>query len=101
VDAAASAPRLDAAKYRKAGLGLYPQAREAAPRDPVYLTRLAWVLRRLDEPGRAGVLLREALRINPNYGDAQLQLAEALYESGQYAEAEQAFDAYLRRSRGR
>jgi cellulose synthase/poly-beta-1,6-N-acetylglucosamine synthase-like glycosyltransferase/tetratricopeptide (TPR) repeat protein len=64
--------------------------------DAVYLTRLAWVLRRVKELDRAVAALEQALERDPESRPIRLQLAEVLYEKGAYAQAEKHFQVLLK-----
>jgi predicted Zn-dependent protease len=88
--AAAAAPSLDG-RYRKLLLDLYDRTIADPPRDPLFLSRLAQALRNLKEPDKAVVLLRRAVRLDPGSRPLKLQLAESLYDAGQYADARRYF----------
>jgi tetratricopeptide (TPR) repeat protein len=89
IDAASSALKLPE-EYKP--LVLYIEGRTSADsHDPVYLSRLAWVLRRLHEPGQAVGLLQRALALEESSRSLKLQLAETLLEMGRYADAERYF----------
>jgi tetratricopeptide (TPR) repeat protein len=94
IDAAAGAADLDAS-YRDVAVAVYDQVRAMKAPDPVLLSRLAWVLRRLKENDKAVALLREALERAPGARPVRLQLAEALYDAGRYAESERLFQSLL------
>jgi tetratricopeptide (TPR) repeat protein len=66
-------------------------------RDITFLTRLAWVLRRLKEPGQCVVLLKGALALAPHSRSIRLQLAEVLYEKGAYREADKHYKVLLKK----
>ena len=52
--------------------------RTSDSKDPVYLTRLAWVMRRLKEPAKAVAMLQKALVLDPGKREVKRHLAEAL-----------------------
>jgi tetratricopeptide (TPR) repeat protein len=93
--AAAAAPSLDA-RARKLVRDLYDRTVADPPRDPLFLSRLAQALRSLKEPDKAVVLLRRAVRIDPDSRPLKLLLAETLYDAGVYADAERYFLDVLR-----
>jgi tetratricopeptide (TPR) repeat protein len=95
VDAAASAAKLDAPQVQTA-LRIYEAQRKNPWKDAVYLTRLAWVLRRSGEFNKATELLRDALDLEPESRIVRIQLAETLYECGLHEEAEKHFKQLLR-----
>jgi predicted Zn-dependent protease len=95
IDAAASAKTLPAAAHQTV-LHIYEQTRRATPKEPVFLARLAWVLRRVKEPQKGTALLQQALALDPGSRTLRLQLAEGLYEAGAYEEAEKHFQVLLR-----
>jgi cellulose synthase/poly-beta-1,6-N-acetylglucosamine synthase-like glycosyltransferase/tetratricopeptide (TPR) repeat protein len=95
VAAAAAAPSLDR-RYRKTLLGLATKTlADKTSTDPQFLSRLAQALRTLDEPARAATLLRRAVKADPTSRTLKLQLAQALYDAGRYAEARRYFRALL------
>jgi predicted Zn-dependent protease/cellulose synthase/poly-beta-1,6-N-acetylglucosamine synthase-like glycosyltransferase len=96
IDAAASA-RAVPASARKAVVHIYEQVRGSESEDPVFLGRLAWVLRRVKELKRSSALLRQALAREPRSRGLRLRLAETLYEAGHYREAEAHFKALLKK----
>jgi predicted Zn-dependent protease len=95
VDAAASARELPAGPHRRLLLLIAGQTRGAG-RDPVFLARLSWVMRRLGEKARSVALLRAALARDPASREVRTRLAEALQAAGQYAEAERHYEYLLR-----
>ncbi|HMF11837.1 MAG TPA: tetratricopeptide repeat protein, partial [Gemmataceae bacterium] len=95
VDAAASAKTLPEA-CRTTTIHVHQNAGSAASGDAVFLTRLAWVLRRVKELDRSIAALEKALALDPESRPIRLQLAEALYERGEHARAEQHFQLLLR-----
>src|SRR5262249_20037783 len=95
VDAAASARKLNDDNKRTA-LHLYEAVRKNGAKDAVYLSRLAWVLRRSNEKEKAVELLRMALALAPESRPIRSELAETLYETGHYDEAEKHFSILLR-----
>src|SRR5262249_8300783 len=94
VDAAASAKTLPES-CRAMAVHVHQKVRSTAAGDAVFLTRLAWVLRRVKEPDRAIEALERALALDPNSRSIRLQLAETLYERGDHAQAEQHFKVLL------
>jgi len=95
VDAAASAKKLNDDNKRTA-LHLYEVVRKNGAKDAVYLSRLAWVLRRSSEKEKAVDLLRKALALSPQSRPIRSELAETLYETGHFDEAEKHFSILLR-----
>jgi tetratricopeptide (TPR) repeat protein/cellulose synthase/poly-beta-1,6-N-acetylglucosamine synthase-like glycosyltransferase len=95
VDAAASAKTLPATS-RATAIHVHQKTRAAPAGDSVFLTRLAWVLRRVKELDRAIDALEKALALDPDSRATRLQLAETLYERGDHAKAEQHFQILLR-----
>jgi tetratricopeptide (TPR) repeat protein/cellulose synthase/poly-beta-1,6-N-acetylglucosamine synthase-like glycosyltransferase len=95
VDAAASARKLTPTA-RRTIVHIFEATRQAEAEDSVYLTRLAWVLRRVQEPARSVVLLEKVLAADPGARPIRLQLAETLYEMGDYARADQHFRMLLK-----
>jgi cellulose synthase/poly-beta-1,6-N-acetylglucosamine synthase-like glycosyltransferase/tetratricopeptide (TPR) repeat protein len=101
VDAAASAHNLPE-NARPTAVDLFEKTVKAQDQDAVFLTRLAWVLRRVHEPARSTVLLEKVISRDPGNRSVRLQLAEALYEMGEYQRANEHFGRLLdRRSSGR
>ncbi|MGE3807740.1 MAG: tetratricopeptide repeat protein, partial [Gemmataceae bacterium] len=98
VDAAASADKVDP-RYKPTALKIYERVSANVPNDPVFLARLAWVLRRVGETQKSIDLLETALAINPNSQQTILQLAEALYDAGRVAEAKEYFEEILKRTK--
>jgi predicted Zn-dependent protease len=98
IDAAASAKTLPKTAHDVV-LHIYEQTRQAKPKEPVFLARLAWVLRRVKEAQKSTALLQQALALDPGSRTLRLQLAEALYEAGAYEEAEKHFQILLRPAR--
>jgi predicted Zn-dependent protease/cellulose synthase/poly-beta-1,6-N-acetylglucosamine synthase-like glycosyltransferase len=96
VDAAASARELPADIHRALLVRIAEQVAAESGRDATFLTRLGWVLRRLGEPQRSVVLLKKAVRQEPDSREVRKRLAEALQEAGDYAEAERHYDYLLR-----
>jgi cellulose synthase/poly-beta-1,6-N-acetylglucosamine synthase-like glycosyltransferase/predicted Zn-dependent protease len=94
IDAAASATKLPET-LRRTVLHVYDRTRQTKGTDTVFLTRLAWVLRRVKEPGRSAALLEEALARNPGDRSVRRQLAEALNEKGDYDAAEKHYRILL------
>jgi tetratricopeptide (TPR) repeat protein/cellulose synthase/poly-beta-1,6-N-acetylglucosamine synthase-like glycosyltransferase len=94
VDAAASATKLPGT-LRATVLHVYEETRAAKGTDSIFLTRLAWVLRRVKEPGKSAVLLEEALAREPGSRDIRRQLAETLHEKGDYDAAEKHYRILL------
>ncbi|HJT76247.1 MAG TPA: tetratricopeptide repeat protein, partial [Gemmataceae bacterium] len=94
VDAAASAARLGD-KVRSTAIRIADGLRRRASTDATLLTRLAWVLRRVKEADRSIALLEKALVLEPNSRPTRQQLAEALYEKGDYAGAEKQYKQLL------
>jgi tetratricopeptide (TPR) repeat protein len=95
VDAAASASRLGD-KVRPTAVRIYESLRERKSSDATLLTRLAWVLRRVKEADRSIALLEKALALEPTSRATRRQLAETLYEKGDYAEAEKHYQILLK-----
>src|SRR5262249_19144347 len=95
VDAAASAKKLGD-EHKRTALRLYEAARKEGGKDAVYLSRLAWVLRRYREQEQAGGLRRQALGGAPDSRPIRSELAETLYETGHFDEAERHFGILLR-----
>jgi tetratricopeptide (TPR) repeat protein len=95
VDAAASAKQLPD-KARPTAVQIYERIRQAKSEDPVFLGRLAWVLRRVKETDRSVVLLEQAVALEPTSRPLRQQLAEALQEKGDYDEAEKHYRILLR-----
>jgi tetratricopeptide (TPR) repeat protein/cellulose synthase/poly-beta-1,6-N-acetylglucosamine synthase-like glycosyltransferase len=94
VDAAASATKLPDT-LRRTILHVYDRTRAAKGTDAVFLARLAWVLRRVKEPGKSAALLEEALARQPDSRAIRQQLAEALQEKGDYDAAEKHYRILL------
>jgi cellulose synthase/poly-beta-1,6-N-acetylglucosamine synthase-like glycosyltransferase/predicted Zn-dependent protease len=95
VDAAASATRLPATLPQTVAR-IYQRVREGKPTDPVFLSRLAWVLRRVKEPAKSAALLEVALALDPASRSTRRQLAETLQENGDYDAAEKHYRILLR-----
>jgi predicted Zn-dependent protease/cellulose synthase/poly-beta-1,6-N-acetylglucosamine synthase-like glycosyltransferase len=95
VDAAASAAHLPD-KARATVLQLYAHAPEVKGDDVTCLARLAWVLRRVKEPGKSAALLEKVLAADPDSRTVRQQLAETLQEKGDYDEAEKHYRILLR-----
>jgi cellulose synthase/poly-beta-1,6-N-acetylglucosamine synthase-like glycosyltransferase/predicted Zn-dependent protease len=95
IDAAASAKVLPR-NVPATAVHIADNARKAQTADAVYLTRLAWVLRRVKELDRAVRALEQALSLEPDSRSIRLQLAETLYEKGEHAAAERHFQVLLR-----
>ncbi len=95
IDAASSATELDGLS-KKTVLHIYEQALESKPKDPRYLSRLAWVLNRVKEPKKGIPLLERALNLDPASRPIKLQLAEAQYAAGNFAAAEKLYAELLR-----
>jgi cellulose synthase/poly-beta-1,6-N-acetylglucosamine synthase-like glycosyltransferase/tetratricopeptide (TPR) repeat protein len=96
VDAAASASKLPGTAHRTL-VYIFDKPRQSELEEPVFLTRLAWVLRRVQEPAKAVVLLEKVLGLEPTNRRIRLQLAETLYEMGSYQQAEKHFKVLLRK----
>jgi predicted Zn-dependent protease len=96
VDAAASAKALPETLHQTV-LRIYQNLREPEAKDAVFLTRLAWVLRRVREPNKSIVLLKKALALDPGSRPIRLQLAQTLHEVGAYREAGEHFKVLLRK----
>lgn len=94
IDAAASAKKLNA-KYEPIVLHIYEKAIKTSKED-VFLSRLGWVLRRYKHNKRSIEVLTKAMELNSKSREARKQLAEALYEQGEFAEAEKHFKILLR-----
>jgi cellulose synthase/poly-beta-1,6-N-acetylglucosamine synthase-like glycosyltransferase/predicted Zn-dependent protease len=94
IDAAASASRLTD-KVRPMAVRIADGLRDREAAEPTFLARTAWVLRRVKETGRSIALLEKALALEPNSRATRQQLAEALYEKGDYAGAEKQYKALL------
>ena len=94
VDAAASASSVPASHR---DLVHYLFVRTAANRgaDPVFLSRLAWVLRQLKEDDKAIALLQRCVELDPNSRPYRLQLAETLQAQRRFREAEPHFHLLL------
>jgi tetratricopeptide (TPR) repeat protein/cellulose synthase/poly-beta-1,6-N-acetylglucosamine synthase-like glycosyltransferase len=97
IDAAASAKTLPETAHEVV-VHICETTRLAKPKEPVFLARLAWVLRRVKEPQKSTALLQQALDLEPGSRGLRLQLAEALYEAGAYEEAEKHYQVLLRPS---
>jgi cellulose synthase/poly-beta-1,6-N-acetylglucosamine synthase-like glycosyltransferase/predicted Zn-dependent protease len=95
IDAAASATALTET-LPKTVVHILDKTRTTQTRDVVFLTRMAWVLRRVKELDRSAAILEMALAVEPNNRTIRLQLAETLYEKGDHARAESHFQALLR-----
>jgi predicted Zn-dependent protease len=95
IDAAASAKKLPEAT-RATAVYIHDKLRGQSTTDAVYLTRLAWVLRRVRELGRSIAALELALEHDSTSYSIRLQLAEALQENGDYAKAEKHYQILLR-----
>lgn len=95
INAAASAPKLNAAN-KKTVLKISEEILTWKSRDMVVMTRLAWVLRRIDEPGKSAALLQHVLAADSTCREVRLSLAEALSEAGAYDEAERHYAVLLR-----
>jgi cellulose synthase/poly-beta-1,6-N-acetylglucosamine synthase-like glycosyltransferase/tetratricopeptide (TPR) repeat protein len=109
IDAAASAAKLPES-VRPTVLHIYQHTRaeirnsQSLPAsesgfggDLTFLTRLAWVLRRVREPGKGVILLKKALTLAPHSRSIRLQLAEVLYEKGAYREADRHYKVLLKK----
>jgi predicted Zn-dependent protease len=96
IDAGASARALPDALH-KTVLHIYKNLRKAETKDAVFLTRMAWVLRRVKEPNKSIALLKKALARDPGSRPIRLQLAQTLHEVGAYWEAEEHFKALLKK----
>jgi predicted Zn-dependent protease len=94
IDAAASATTLND-KHRKTVLHIYENIPAAKAKDPIFLGRMAWVLRQLSEPKKVVTLLKKAVELDPTSRPLRLQLAEVLYEQGAHDEAEKHFKILL------
>src|SRR5262249_1449521 len=77
-DAAARAKEVGA-KQKSTVLYICEKGVESRAKDAVFLGRLAWVLRRVEERDKGVDLLKKALAIDPESRTTRLQLAEALY----------------------
>lgn len=95
LDAAASASELSAAHARTA-LALHECLLAPAWKDPVSLTRLGWVMRRLKEPKKALGLLERALMLAPDDRKVRLQVADTAHEVGELEKAEEHYQLLLR-----
>jgi predicted Zn-dependent protease len=98
VDAAASVKTLPPDAHKELFLHIYDQVKDAPKQDAMFLSRLGWVLRRLEEPKKCVVLLKLALDQEPGSREIRTHLAEALNAAGDYAEAEKQFQILLRTS---
>jgi cellulose synthase/poly-beta-1,6-N-acetylglucosamine synthase-like glycosyltransferase/thioredoxin-like negative regulator of GroEL len=84
IDAASSAPKID--QHKELLLRIHNRfAPEIA--DPRTLSRLAWIMYRLDEPGRAHPLLNRAVASNPAQPAVRKELAGVLAALDRRAEA--------------
>jgi predicted Zn-dependent protease len=100
VDAAASARSLPE-NARPTAIDIFEKTVNAQDQDAVFLTRLAWVLRRVHEPARSTVLLEKVLARDPGNRAVRLQLAETLYEMGEYQRANEHFGRLLNKRASR
>ncbi|HJT79255.1 MAG TPA: tetratricopeptide repeat protein, partial [Gemmataceae bacterium] len=91
VDAAASADQLSPAQARTA-LAIYDHTLTGSADDPVFLSRLAWVLQRLQEPDKSAVLLDRAAALNPQDPGVRRQMFGAFVAAGRWKEALQEFE---------
>jgi cellulose synthase/poly-beta-1,6-N-acetylglucosamine synthase-like glycosyltransferase/tetratricopeptide (TPR) repeat protein len=96
IDAAASAKALPETLHRTV-LRIYQNLREPEAKDAVFLTRLAWVLRRVKEPNKSIALLKKDLALDPGSRPVRLQLAQTLHEVGAYREPGEHFKVLLRK----
>jgi tetratricopeptide (TPR) repeat protein/cellulose synthase/poly-beta-1,6-N-acetylglucosamine synthase-like glycosyltransferase len=94
VDAASSATAVPPEPHK--ALLLRIADRTANSQDPLYLARLGWVMRRLEEPAKSVTFLKRAVELDPKARTVRRQLAEALYAAGDFAEAERQFQVLLR-----
>lgn len=69
---------------------------EELKKEPDFLVRVSWVLRRMKQLTRAIGMLEQALKANPKARQVRLQYAETLLEAGRAQEAERQFDMLLR-----
>jgi tetratricopeptide (TPR) repeat protein/cellulose synthase/poly-beta-1,6-N-acetylglucosamine synthase-like glycosyltransferase len=95
VDAAAAVKSLPSEPHKRIALQIHEQVSVKPPKDAVFLSRFAWVLRRLDEPKKGVVLLKQALELEPKSREIRTQLAEALSAAKEYAEAEKHYRILL------
>jgi cellulose synthase/poly-beta-1,6-N-acetylglucosamine synthase-like glycosyltransferase/predicted Zn-dependent protease len=95
IDAAASAKNLPDT-LRTLSIHIQAKARTTNAFDAAHLSRLGWVLRRVNELDRSVAALEQALALDPTSRGVRLQLAETLYEKGAHAEAEKHFQYLLR-----
>jgi tetratricopeptide (TPR) repeat protein len=94
IDAASSAQKLTEACH-KTVLHICEKVQQTKAQDPVFLGRMAWVLRRVNEPEKGITLLKKVLELDPSSRAIRLRLAEALYEQGAHEEAEKHFKILL------
>jgi tetratricopeptide (TPR) repeat protein len=94
IDAASSAKKLTETCH-KTVRHIYEKIQQTKMQDPVLLGRMAWVLRRVNEPEKGIALLKKGLELDPSSRAIRLRLAEALYEQGDHEEAEKHFKILL------
>jgi cellulose synthase/poly-beta-1,6-N-acetylglucosamine synthase-like glycosyltransferase/predicted Zn-dependent protease len=91
VDAASSAEKIDPAQ-KKLALGIFDATITAPDGDPVFLSRLAWVLQRAREADKSAALLARALDLAPKNRTLRHQYVGSLIEAGQVKEAGQVLE---------